>query len=172
MFRDDFNPYVSERRAQAWWPPPFDVPETIKQLEIWRSTSNVQLFGTVKDGRRWHRSAGEEFLADYEGVVMAWVSRKLDSRASLTTKSVFASPLRRSESSEGTARSDDETLLTVRALFAQDPFGESVDGLDKTGRQLLTIHRGTRYVPACAVSFRSLCGVDRHREAAERRSPQ
>ena len=96
MFRDDFNPYVSERRAQAWWPPPFDVPETIKQLEIWRKTSNVQLFGAVKDGRRWHRSAGEEFLADYESVVMAWVSRKLDSRASLTTKSVFASPLRSS----------------------------------------------------------------------------
>ena len=89
MLRQTFNPYVSRRTDTGWFKLTFGVPETVKALETWKSKTDVIYFGTERDGLTWHRSAGEEFLSDYEAIVMGWISSKLDQQRLLTSKSTF-----------------------------------------------------------------------------------
>jgi len=143
MLRRTFNPYVSRRRDTGWFKPTFDVPETVKQLETWKSKTDVIYFGTERDGLTWHRSAGEEFLSDYEAIVMGWISSKLDQRSSLTSKSTFTglTTTGSSDSTNTATKSKEETFLTVRSLFCQHPFGVQTAGLDQAGKIHLKLHR-------------------------------
>ena len=141
MLRRTFNPYVSRRRDTGWFKPAFDVPETIKALETWKRHTDVIFYGAEKDGLAWHRSAGEEFISDYEAIILGWVSTKLDQRKSLTSQIAFTDLGAQASTGTASTKSKEMIFLTVRSLFCKYPFGTETQDLDPAGKCHLALHR-------------------------------
>jgi len=144
MYGNSFDPYSSQQHSRDWPKPPFGIPETVKAIQDWKKSTHMVLYGTIQEGKKWHKSAAELFLDHYMAMIMSWICFKLDKRSTLTRRSVYAGVSLAAPSSpqrDAASKTPDETLMTIRSLFAADPFGTTTTGVDALGHKLLFLHR-------------------------------
>lgn len=168
------DPYTSRKQKVLYWPAPFGIPEKIKELDAWLKKDPV-LFGTLRSGERWHKEQAEAFLAEYCGGIMRWVNEKYGRKDLLSSNALLFPNVARSYRMQEEAEVDVEddsasvmssadsgarraqTLLAVRALFAKDPHGTNVRGLDPLVASVLTMMRETFDQALCYFSKDVVC---------------
>ena len=136
------DPYTSQKQKVLWWQPPFGIPERAKGLDAWLKTDPI-LYGEKRDGERWHKEQAIACIAEFRGGVMRFVNEKYGRKDILESTALFApSVARRLRTPVEDEEDDDDarsvmstattaseishrsgTYLTIRALFAKDPFG-------------------------------------------------
>ena len=162
---------VTTTRRRGWFPFPNGVPERLEKLETWKKSPKHQLFS-----KTWARANAEEFLNDYEQLILSAVQKLWKNRprlrmassasamrgegeANATSVSEQPAEAKRTEKHEDVEVMSGDVTFGAEFQFKRDASGHGGSTLKFPGAVQLRVHKGVAILFEGSVRASTLRGA-------------